>query len=73
MGICGRVYDERRKVKPVDDCGESSDQMLYSLASSVKAECMRQGEIIFFELQSKFGGDIFAAMDKLEKLYSNAA
>ena len=73
MGICGRVHDERRKVKLADDCGESSDQIPYSLTSSVKAECMRQGEIIFFELQPKFDGDIFAAMDELERLYSNAA
>ena len=70
--IYRRVHEEWGKVKPVDDCGESLDRILDALTPAEKAEYMRQGEIIFFQLQPKFDGDIYAAMDEFERLYPNA-
>lgn len=73
MCIYRRVHEEWGKIKPVDDCGDSFHRIFDALTPAEQNEYLRQGEIIFFELQPKFGGDIYAAMDEFERLYPNAA
>lgn len=70
--IYRRVHEEWGKVKTVDDCHDSLRRVLDTLSPAEQAEYRRQGEIIFFQLQPKFDGDIYAAMDEFERLYPNA-
>ena len=73
MCIYRRVHEEWGRIKPVDDCGESFDRIFDKLTKAEQAEYLRQGEIIFFDLQPKFGGDIYAAIDEFERMYPDAA